>query len=139
MADIWSIKEEAARLKQRFAEAKRSGIGQAQFARNFKVPGGASMVNQNCSGNRPISLEAATAYAKGFRCTLAEISPRLAAGIAPHTVTVPVKTGQLSPGALDLAALFDMIPADQVLLRAEAQAVCANAIISLLRGQRGAP
>lgn len=37
------------------------------------------MISQHMSGNRPISLEAASAYVAGFGCTLADISPTLAA------------------------------------------------------------
>ncbi len=40
------------------------------------------MIYQHIKGIRPISLEAAKAYARGFRCSLAEISPRLAQEIA---------------------------------------------------------
>src|SRR3546814_17452704 len=40
------------------------------------------MVYQHIKGIRPISLEAAKAYAKGFNCSLSEISPRLADEIA---------------------------------------------------------
>lgn len=51
----------------------------AEFARTYKIPGGASMVSQHLSGNRPISMDAAIAYARGFGCSIADISPRLAA------------------------------------------------------------
>lgn len=37
------------------------------------------MISQHVKGHRPISLEAALAYARGFGCSLEEISPRLAA------------------------------------------------------------
>lgn len=36
------------------------------------------MIYQNITGRRPISMEAAMAYARGFGCSLEEISPRLA-------------------------------------------------------------
>ncbi len=39
-------------------------------------------MSQHASGNRPIGLQAAIAYAKGFGVTLAEISPRLALEVA---------------------------------------------------------
>lgn len=69
-------------LHARFDELKAvHNIGQAEFARQFKVPGGPSMVSQHIKGRRPINLEAATAYAKGFNVSLAEISPRLALGV----------------------------------------------------------
>ncbi|NIF85269.1 helix-turn-helix transcriptional regulator [Comamonas sp. Tr-654] len=77
---IWTPEEEAHRLAARFRDVK-----QAAFAREFNVPGGASMISQHIKGHRPISLEAALAYAKGFECTLADISPRLAASISAAT------------------------------------------------------
>ena len=73
MTPIWTIEKEAARLHARFET-----ISQAKFARENKVPGGASMVSQHIKGRRPINLEAALAYARGFKCSLEEISPRLA-------------------------------------------------------------
>ena len=73
MLEMWNPSEEAERLAARF-----DGVNQAKFARDFKVPGGASMVSQHIKGRRPITLEAATAYMNGFGCDLADISPRLA-------------------------------------------------------------
>lgn len=81
---IWTPEEEAARLAQRF-----EGVKQAAFAREHAVPGGASMVSQHLKGRRPISLDAATAYARGFGVPLAEISPRLAQALANTIPTAP--------------------------------------------------
>lgn len=75
--NIWTPEEEAKRLASRFSNVK-----QAAFAREFNVPGGPSMVSQHIKGHRPISLEAALAYAKGFGCSLSDISPRLAMSIS---------------------------------------------------------
>ncbi len=71
--DDWTQEEEARRLADRFAQVNR-----AKFARDNKIPGGTAMIHQHIRGLRPISLEAAIAYAKGFNCRLSEISPRLA-------------------------------------------------------------
>lgn len=76
MIKEWTVEEEAVRLHERFI-----GLNQAKFARDFSVPGGASMVSQHIKGRRPINLDAAKAYARGFNCSLAEISPRLAANV----------------------------------------------------------
>lgn len=79
---ILTIEEEAANLKARF-----QGVNRAEFARDHHLKGGQSMIYQNITGRRPISMEAAKAYAKGFGCTLEDISPRLAAeaaGAAKH-------------------------------------------------------
>lgn len=77
---IWSQEEEAAHLANRF-----NGVNQASFARDHGVPGGASMLSQHIKGRRPLNLDAAKAYAKGFGCSLSEISPRLASEIESAT------------------------------------------------------
>jgi len=76
MTKVWTVTEEATRLAKRF-----EGVGQADFARTHKVPGGPSMLSQHIKGRRPMNLEAAMAYARGFGVTLAEISPRLAKAV----------------------------------------------------------
>lgn len=139
MRDLWTTEEEASRLKQRFAEAKAQGIGQAQFARDHSVPGGPSMVNQHISGNRPISMEAAGAYAKGFGCSLADISPRLAAEISKHSQRQPVAAIPYSgPSnmARELALVFDQIPESEVLKRSKAYSIATDAIAAVLQGER---
>lgn len=70
---IWTIEEEAAALRARF-----DGVNRAAFARDHHVKGGQAMIYQHITGRRPINIEAAMAYAEGFGCSLAEISPRLA-------------------------------------------------------------
>lgn len=70
----WSTEQEAANLRRLLAPVKNK----AQFARSFGVPGGASMLSQHQSGNRPISLEAAKAYAKGLGIGIGAIAPRFA-------------------------------------------------------------
>jgi SOS-response transcriptional repressor LexA len=70
---IWNTQEEAENLSALFV-----GVNKAEFARKYNVPGGPSMLSQNVSGHRPISLEAAIAYAKGFDCPINKISPRIA-------------------------------------------------------------
>lgn len=79
MPKMWTVEDEAKRLHGRFDALKETqGVGQAEFARKYDVPGGPSMVSQHIKGRRPINLEAATAYAAGFACRLEDISPRLA-------------------------------------------------------------
>lgn len=73
MSDVWTQEEEAERLAKRFA-----AISQAGFARRVDFPGGPSMISQHIKGRRPINLQHALAYARGFGVPLAEISPRLA-------------------------------------------------------------
>jgi phage repressor protein C with HTH and peptisase S24 domain len=71
---IWTAQEEADNLKELFKDVENK----AEFARNYKFPGGASMISQNISGNRPISMEAAIIYATALQVPLNKISPRLA-------------------------------------------------------------
>lgn len=77
MINIWTQEEEAAHLHARFDELKKQGVGQAEFARDNSIKGGASMVSQYIKGRRPLNMKSATAFAKGFKCALVEISPRL--------------------------------------------------------------
>jgi hypothetical protein len=72
------VEDEAARLAERFQPTEGARVSQAQFAREFDVPGGASMVTQHIKGTRPISFEAAIAYARGFNVPLHQISQRAA-------------------------------------------------------------
>ena len=94
---ILTIEEEASRLKERFA-----GVNRAEFARTHELKGGQSMIYQNITGRRPISMEAAMAYARGFGCTLEDISPRLAkeAQAAANHLELAPGTGALPPGAM---------------------------------------
>lgn len=77
MTNHWTKEEEARQLALRF-----TGITQTVFAKQHGMPGGASMISQHIHGHRPISLEAATIYARGFGVTLADISPRLASEVS---------------------------------------------------------
>lgn len=71
---------DGARLQKRFDALKaETGMTKAEFARVFKIPGGASMISQHISGHRPIGLDAAVAYMRGFKCSISDISPTLAA------------------------------------------------------------
>lgn len=54
-----------------------AGVNQSKFANENKFPGGKSMLNQHLKGVRPISIEAAICYAKGLKCKISDISPRI--------------------------------------------------------------
>jgi hypothetical protein len=71
--NIWTTEEEAEKLNARFLTVNR-----AAFARDNGLKGGQAIIYQHITGRRPISLDAALAYVKGFSCNLEEISPRLA-------------------------------------------------------------
>lgn len=53
------------------------GVNRAAFARENSVPGGQAMIYQHIRSLRPIGLDAAVAYAKGFKVDLSRISPTL--------------------------------------------------------------
>ncbi len=108
---IWSKDEEATHLAERFSKLNR-----AKFAEEFKVPGGQSMVYQHITGRRPMSMEAAQAYARGFGCPLEEISPRLAEEAKKAIATLGLEGNEgepgtpaqlvLTPDEIDLIAIY---------------------------------
>ena len=84
--------QEGARLKELLGVRNK-----AQFAKDAKIPGGASMLSQHLSGHRPISLSAATAYAIGLGVRVEDFSPRLAKAIADASNTSTVATLRPAP------------------------------------------
>lgn len=84
MSEIWSDEEVARRLAERF-----KGVNQAKFARDHGLKGGASMLSQHINGRRPLNLEAANVYAKGFGVTLEEISPKIAESVRSSLPVLP--------------------------------------------------
>jgi phage repressor protein C with HTH and peptisase S24 domain len=94
MNDDWTPEQEGARLKELLGSRSK-----AKFAKEAKIPGGASMLSQHLSGHRPISLAAATAYALGLGVRVEDFSPRLARAIADATRTTVSMTPVTAPGA----------------------------------------
>ncbi len=82
------------RLERLLGKANR-----AKFARDHKIKGGDSMISQHVSGHRPISLEAAIAYARAFRCPIADVSPEAAALIASASALPQVPLSAAEPSA----------------------------------------
>lgn len=111
---MWTQEEEAAKLLKRFNELKLLGVGQAQFARDFKVPGGPSMLSQHIKNRRPLNLEAALAYAEGFGCELVEISPRLAQEVASAARAAGLSTDKPWHGANPVSENNSQIETDGV-------------------------
>lgn len=96
--------QEAANLSARIKDLKL-----AKFARDFQVPGGASMIYQHATGRRAISLKAGLAYAKGLSCALEEISPRLAMlaqDVRNSTEDIPLQVRTLTSQEEILLDLF---------------------------------
>ncbi|WP_374257657.1 hypothetical protein [Aquabacterium sp.] len=62
------------------------------FADEFGVPGGASMISQNTSGHRRISLNGALAYSKGLGVPISAFSPRIAAQLQKANMLPPAES-----------------------------------------------
>lgn len=86
-----SPKEEGQLLAALLGDCNRS-----RFAREFGVPGGGSMISQNTSGNRPISLDGALAYSRGLGVPISAFSPRIAAQLQKAGVAAAASTGSVS-------------------------------------------
>lgn len=106
---MWSMEVEAERLRRRF----ESISNKAKFARQYKVPGGASMLSQHLSGHRPMNLAAATAYATGFGVPLEKISPRLASQVHAAKEAAPQGNTSTGPSILGLVPLISSVQAGQ--------------------------
>lgn len=68
---------DAERLKRLYEERVPEGMSQGDFGKRFGI-GNQSMVSQYLSGHRPLNYDAAAKFAKGLRCTIADISPEMA-------------------------------------------------------------
>lgn len=97
------MEQEAAALRARF-----DGVNRAAFARQHNLKGGQALIYQHINALRPISLDAAKVYAKGFGVGLEEISPRLALEVrnaAPYASGGPLlasePTGQSRSGHIE--------------------------------------
>lgn len=96
---IWSKEEEGEALRKRFDDLKKNeGISRADFARKHGLKGGDSMIYQHITGHRPMNIDAAIVYAKGFACELHEISPRLAAEAKEMAVAIGAENNAASEG-----------------------------------------
>lgn len=103
MKHIWTKDEEVQHLQKRFDKIKATRkISQAAFARDYGMPGGASMITQHLKSTRPINLEHAMVYAKGFGCALGDISPRLAKLVAEGHATA---AGPFTPNGNSLRVI----------------------------------
>jgi hypothetical protein len=76
--DIWTKEQEAAKLEERFRAVKN----RKKFAADNAIPGGDTQIYQHLHAIRPISQDAAVAYARAFGCSLEDISPRIAQEVA---------------------------------------------------------
>jgi len=123
---IWTIDEEASALRARF-----EGVNRAAFARDHHVKGGQAMIYQHITGRRPMNMEAAMAYAEGFRCSLAEISPRLAIEAQKAAALAPSLAAPPPPAPWP----FPEIPEDQVRALSPAQLSALQGAIALAIAQ----
>lgn len=92
---------DAQRLKQLYDSRAPKGMSQEEFGKTFGI-GTQSMVSQYLSGHRPLNYEAVAKFAKGLRCTIADISPELAMRLKAEILPV---LGRVSLKAALLLAL----------------------------------
>jgi transcriptional regulator with XRE-family HTH domain len=93
---------DAQRLKRLYEERVPEGMSQGDFGKRFEI-GNQSMVSQYLSGHRPLNYDAAAKFAKGLRCTIADISPEMAKRIRLEIFPV---LGRVSVKAAIALALF---------------------------------
>ena len=93
--------QEAINLKSRL-----EGINLSKLARDFKIPGGPSMIYQHASGRRPMNLPAALAYAHAFNCSLEDISTRLAKLTESAQLSNTLQTRTITPQDQALLDIF---------------------------------
>lgn len=116
-----AIDKEAKRLAARFANL---GMSREEFAREFGIKGKGAMIYQHITGRKPISLEAGIAYAKGFGCTLKDISPRLAKMVEPIAPENPEVTISDNTEEGKLLSLFrDLSEDDKAMVLIQIRAV----------------
>lgn len=128
MKDKVSLDAERSKLQARFDRLQ--GMSQAKFAQIYRVPGGGNMVTHHLKGRRPINLAAAKAYARGFNCPLAAISPRLAALFA-SVAPVPPPALNLTMEAAGVAFLLNQIEDSAV--RHRAARAASDSVYELLQ------
>jgi hypothetical protein len=93
-------KTDAERLEQRLAGFDRGQ--RAAFARDHGIPGGVAAMYQHAKGIRPISVDAAIAYAKAFRCGIEDISPSVAAKALEVTALISANAPKVQVRQPDL-------------------------------------
>ncbi|MGB4064224.1 MAG: hypothetical protein WBK19_10405 [Azonexus sp.] len=98
----WTKEQEGEELRKRFEILKKErGISRAEFARTWKLKGGDSMINQHITAHRPMNMDAAVIYAKGFGCDLKDISQRLALEAAESASVLHIKTKTVRESRID--------------------------------------
>lgn len=121
---IWTLEEEAERLKARFEK-----INRAAWARAHKFNGGPALIYQHINGRRPIGRDAALVYAKGFNVPLAAISPRLAKEVADINA-------QFGEDNSPNAKVINESTIDNIANSKEIQEIIALMLVADIRGQR---
>jgi hypothetical protein len=100
--------EEAKRLSELWAT--RSHPSQAEFGETYGI-GNQSAVGQSLRGDTPLSLKAASGFAKGLGCRIEDFSPRLAAE-ASSIASVSTEN-RLLPSVAEVAARINTLPPRQ--------------------------
>ncbi len=75
------------RLRELYEQRAPGGMSQEQFGAEYGL-GSQGMVWQYLNGHRPLNFEAAAKFAKGLRCTIADISPEMAEALKREIIPV---------------------------------------------------
>ena len=74
-------------LLKLYEERVPRGMSQTEFGALYGI-GTQGMVWQYLNGHRPLNIEAASRFARGLRCTIADISPDMAAALEAEILPV---------------------------------------------------
>lgn len=119
---------DAERLRKLYEDRAPKGMSQAEFGAVYGI-GTKAMVWQYLTGYRPLNYEAAAKFAKGLRCTIAEISPEMArklkADILPvlgrvalaFTVALPYAAASLNCVLCQIPRAWTLLIRESVRLR----------------------
>lgn len=100
---------DAERLRKLYEERVPSGMSQSEFGAAYGI-GTQGMVSQYLSGHRPLNLEAAVKFANGLRCTIADISPKMARQVKLEILPVLGRVSLKAALALVVSLPPSMLP-----------------------------
>jgi transcriptional regulator with XRE-family HTH domain len=96
---------DAERLRRLYDERVPKGMSQAKFGELYGI-GTKAMVWQYLTGYRPLNFESAAKFARGLRCTIADISPEMARRLKAEIFPVLGRVSAKVAIALILAPLL---------------------------------
>ena len=107
--DDKKLKQDADRLRLLYEQRVPTDMSQAKFGETYGI-GSQGMVWQYLNGRAPLNYEAAAKFARGLRCTIADINPELAKRAWAEIVPVLGKVSVKAALALVIAGPLALIP-----------------------------